>query len=132
MALQTNKKLKRRLLILTLTLNCGLVYSQQTTFDYTIHSRVDTSKQNIKDIVTLWLNYLASKPDSIYDNPYWNEAEKKKYKDFDLTRKFIYQFPSRQLLNYYKPTILSIEKEGNNYSIRILFAADGLKGIYRK
>jgi hypothetical protein len=100
--------------------------------DHTIHSRVDTSKQEIKDIVTLWTNYLASKPDSIYDNPYWNEAEKNQYKDFDLTRKFIYQFPSQQLLNYYKPTILSIEKEGDNYAIRTLFSADGLKGMYRK
>jgi hypothetical protein len=125
-------QMKRMLSIIIFSLTIGHTYSQQPTFDITIHTRVDTSKKEIKEIVALWTNYLASKPDSIYENPYWNEMEKKRYKDFDFSRKFIYQFPSQQLLNYYKPTILSIEKEGDNYAIRTLFAAEGLEGIYKK
>ena len=97
-----------------------------------MHARVDIGNPEIKEIVALYSNYLSSKPDSIYNNPYWNEAEKRKYHDFDFTRRFIYQFPSEQLLNYYKPTILSIEKEGANYSIRTLFNAEGLDGPYKK
>jgi hypothetical protein len=122
----------KKLTIFLITFSSGLTFAQKPTFDLTVHSRVDTSKQEVKEIVTLWANYLSSRPDSIYDNPYWNEAEKKKYSDFDFTRTFIYQFPSAQLLSYYKPTILSVEKEGANYAIRTLFNAEELEGIYKK
>jgi hypothetical protein len=97
-----------------------------------IHSRVDTTKHEIKEIATLWTNYLNSEPDKVSDNPYWNEAEKLKYKDFDFSRRFLYQVPSDQLLRNYIPKILSIEKEGDHYGIRTMYSADGLEGEYRK
>ncbi len=97
-----------------------------------IHSRVDTTKHEIKEIATLWTNYLNSEPDKISDNPSWNEEEKSKYKDFDLSRRLLYQFPSHQLLREYQPKILSIEKEGAHYGIRTMYSADGLEGEYRK
>src|SRR5688572_18664782 len=124
--------MKYGILILTTLLTSGLTFAQVPTIDFTIHSRVDTTKQETKEIVALWTNYLSSKPDSIYDNPCWNEAEKKKYSDFDFTRIFIYPFPSAQLLNYYKPTVLSVEKEGDNYAIRTIFNAEGLDGTYKE
>lgn len=124
--------MKHGILILTSLLICSLAFGQKTSVDITIHSRVDTSKYEVKEIVALWTNYLSSNPDSIYNNPYWNEAEKKKYNDFDFTRAIIYQFPSTQILNNFKPTILSVEKEGENYAIRTLFIAEGLEGIYKK
>lgn len=99
--------------------------------EVTIHSRVDTSKKEIREVAGLWINYLNSRPDSLYDNPYWNNIEKVKYKSFDFSTPYLYQLPSKQLLNYYKPTILSIEKEGEYYGIRTLFSADGLEGAYR-
>lgn len=67
------------------------------------------------------INYLNSEPDSLHNNQYWNSAEKVKFKNFDLSTPYLYQFPSKQLLNYYKPTILSIEKEGDYYGIRTIF-----------
>lgn len=97
-----------------------------------IHSRVDTTKKEIKEIITLWTNYLNAEPDKISDNPYWNEEEKLKYKDFDFSRSLLYQFPSDQLLRDFKPKILSIEKEGDHYGIRTMYSADGLEGEYRK
>jgi hypothetical protein len=97
-----------------------------------IHFRVDTTKNEIKEIATLWTNYLNSAPDKISDNPYWNEEEKLKYKDFDFSRRLLYQFPSGQLLRYFKPKILSIEKEGVHYGIRTIYSADSLEGEYRK
>src|SRR4051812_21544720 len=96
-----------RLFAFIFPLTFHFTFSQSKNINITIHSRVDTSKKEINEIATLWANYLNSEPDSVYDNPYWNEAEKKRFNDFDLSRLFIYQFPSRQLLNYYKPTVLS-------------------------
>jgi hypothetical protein len=119
-------------LLILILLICKLTNSQTSKINIIIHSRVDTSKKEVREIVDLWTNYLNSQPDSIYDNPYWNEEEKKKYKNFDFSIKYMYQFPSQQLLNYFKPTILSIEKEGDNYNIRTLFEAEGLKGYYQK
>jgi hypothetical protein len=108
------------------------IYGQQTKIDVTVHSRVDTTNIEIKEVALLWIKYLNSKPDSLYNNPYWNNAEKIKFKKFDLSTPYMYQFPSKQLLNYYKPTILSIEKEDEHYGIRTIFSAEGLQGEYRK
>ena len=108
------------------------IYGQQAKIDVTIHSRVDTTQKEIKEVAELWIDYLNSKPDSLYDNPHWNKAERLAYKNFDFSMPYLYQFPSNQLLGYYKPTILSVEKEGDYYGIRTIFAADGLEGEYRK
>lgn len=104
---------------------------QPTKIDVAFHSRVDTSNNEIKAIAALWVNYLNSQPDSLYNNPYWNDAEKTQYKRFDFSIPYLYQLPSQQLLNYFKPTILSIEKEGEYYGVRTLFSAEGLEGAYR-
>jgi hypothetical protein len=106
-------------------------FGQERKIEVTIHSRVDTTQTEIKEVAVLWINYLNSKPDSIYDNPYWNKAEKIKFKKFDLSTPYMYQFPSGQILDNYKPTILSIEKEGEYYGIRTIFSAEGLLGEYR-
>lgn len=126
--------MKQVLFLLVALFSYGLTHGQNTTVDVTIHARVDTTKAEIKEIATLWINYLSSRPDSIYDNPYWNEEEKQKYEDFDFSRSSMFQMykTSKQLFYVYKPTILSIEKEGNNYAIRTLFNADGIEGDYRK
>ena len=87
-------------------------FGQQTKIDVTIHSRVDTTQKEIKEVAVLWTNYLNAKPDSLYDNPYWNNAEKVRFNSFDLSTPYLYQFSSKKLLNYYKPTILSISIRG--------------------
>lgn len=120
------------LILLNSTLSANNENKKDTTrIDITIHNRVDTSNIEVREILDLWINYLNSTPDIIKDNPHWNEEEKSKYTDFDFSRRFLYQFSSKHLLNYYKPTILSIEKENNYYSIRTIFFADNLDGVYR-
>lgn len=99
-------------------------FAQEQKIEVTIHARVDTTNPEIKAVIKLWTNYLNAAPDSKYNNPYWNNTEKMTYADFDLSRKFIYQVPSGQLLHYYKPTVLSVEKEGSYYSIKTIFLAD--------
>lgn len=99
--------------------------------EVTLTARVDTSDAEIKEIVNLWINYLSSNPDSVYDNPYWNEEEKRKYHYFDLASKLMYQMPSEHLLSVYKPIILAVEPEKGKYSIRTLFYAEGLEPPYK-
>jgi hypothetical protein len=118
------------LFLIVLTTNSS--YGQQTKVDVTIHSRVDTTQREVKEVAALWINYLNSKPDSKQENRYWNKVEKLKYKNVDFSQEYLYQFPSSQLLGYYKPTILSIEKEGDHYAIRTIFFADALDEEYRK
>jgi len=118
--------------LILLSFYSNKVFAQQSKIEVTIHSRVDTTNLEIKEVAKLWINYLKSKPDSLYDNPYWNSEEKLKFKSFDFSMEYLYQFPSSQLLSYYKPTILSIEKEGDNYGIRTIFSADGLPEQYRR
>ncbi len=126
------KKLSISIFLFAFLFFATKTFGQNTKIDVTIHSRVDTTKKEVKDVAELWINYLKSTPDSIYNNPHWNNDEKLKFKGFDFSIPYLYQFPSNQLLAYYKPTILSIEKEGNYYGIRTIFAADELQGEYRK
>lgn len=109
------------LLFSTFYLFSCLVSVKQEPLDVVIHSRVDTSDTEIKMIAHLWINYLKSSPDSVYNNPYWNNAEKEKFPEFDFSRRFLFQFPAKQLLTVYKPTILSIVKENEAFVIRTIF-----------
>lgn len=96
------------------------------------HSRVNLNQKEVKEIAQLWENYLFSEPEKTLDSPYWNFEEKNKYKDYDFSLKYLFQFPSSQLLSYYKPKVLSIEKEGNSYLIRTLFEAENIPDSYKK
>lgn len=120
------------ILLLLFLFSANPTLGQQTRIAVAIHGRVDTTKKEVKEVAGLWANYLNSTPDSLYDNPYWNNAEKVKYKNFDFSTPYLYQVPSRLLLSSYKPTILSIEKEGAYYGIRTLFSAEDLEGAYRE
>jgi hypothetical protein len=87
---------------------------------------VDTNDAEINGVYHLWKNYLNSRPDSIYDNPYWSTSEKMKYKDFDLTRRFLYGYATYggikyNILKHYIPMVLSIEKRGAMYEIRTAY-----------
>lgn len=126
------KKMVISIWLLLFSFYADNTFAQQTKIDVIIHSRVDTTNREVKEVALLWISYLNSKPDSLYDNPYWNNAEKLKFKSFDFSMEYLYQFASSQLLRYYKPTILSIEKEGDHYGIRTIFAAEGPQEGRRK
>jgi hypothetical protein len=88
-----------------------------------ISSRVDTSNVDIKEVLNLYENYINSNPDSIYNNPYWNDKEKEKYNDFDFSRMSIYfGISSTQLFRIYDPFVLSVEPINDKYQIRILYS----------
>ncbi len=91
--------------------------------------RVNSSNNEVRSVLEIWQNYLASRPDSLYDNPYWTPEEKDADKEFDLTRTWVFFAPD--IFQYFTPTVLSVEAESPDlYSIRTLFhglnAADGV------
>lgn len=81
----------------------------------------------IAAVCELWQNYLGSRPDSLYDNPYWNAAEKLQFNNFDLLTRSeignVYRYAGS-----YKPTILSVKQEGKYYRIRTMFAMQADSG----
>ena len=81
---------------------------------------LDTLSADKKEIFNLWRSYLHAKPDSLYNNPYWNDTEKKKYNSYDLLKSEGFINPS---LYYFKLStqVLSITQHGDYYVIRSLF-----------
>lgn len=45
----------------------------------TITARVDTSNVNVKEVYTLYKNYINANPGTAYSNPYWNQSEVEYY-----------------------------------------------------
>lgn len=90
-----------------------------------ISSRVDTTSVDVKSIIRLYENYFKSNPDSIYDNPFWNNKEKELYKDFDFSRESIFQggMSANSLFKYFSPFVMSVEPIGEKYQIRVLFSS---------
>ena len=109
------------LLLIIVTASHGAVFAQSRTGDVLISAGVYIDDVSIKAVSDLWENYLHSRPDSLYDNPYWNITEKKKFKYFDLLTQTeignIYQY-----LQSYKPTLLSITPIGDYFRIRNLYS----------
>ncbi len=97
--------------------------------DLPITVRVDTNDTEVKAVHDLVRKFLSTRPDSLYDNPCWNESEKKKYPEPFPARKIIFQGP--EIVSAFPPKILSIEKEGEYYCIRILFNREGLEAPYQ-
>jgi len=83
---------------------------------------VDTNDVQIQKVIQTWEDYLNSNPQKIYNNPYWNPSEKKKYVDFDLLRKSFNPSLYELMVLGYKPTILSVTEVEEGYIIRTMFA----------
>jgi len=90
--------------------------------------RVDTTQTNVRAVFNLVLGYLNSRPDSLYDNPFWSEIEKSKYPEPYCARHWLY--PSAGITQSYPPRILSIEPERDYYCCRIFYYAENLEPPY--
>ena len=110
------------------------IYAQEHDNQLTllVSSRVDTSSIDVKSIIKLYENYYQSRPDSIYDNPYWNTKEKQLYKDFDFSRKSIFHggMNVHTLFQYFNPFVMSVEPIGEKYAIRVLFSSNTTNPLY--
>lgn len=119
--------MKRIVSIFLIFIGCNQLFAQENpnALKVLISSRVDTSSNDVRAIIKLYEQYYNSKPDSIYDNPYWNKKEKEQYKDFDFSRESIFQgnMESEMLFRYFSPFVMSVEPIGEKYQIRVLFSS---------
>ncbi|MFZ6052566.1 hypothetical protein [Halocola ammonii] len=118
----------RRILFFTWTLLASsllLAQNDSNSLKVLVSSRVDTSNSDVRAVIDLYENYYNSKPDSIYDNPYWNKKEKELYRDFDFSRASIFQgdMNAEKLFRYFSPFVMSVEPIGEKYQIRVLFSS---------
>ena len=124
----SNKTLLYFLILLTI----HFAYAQDS-LNFITSSRVTWEEDaDKKEVLELYKNYFYSRPDSVYDNPFWNEAEKKQYPHFfDFSSVSIYNGINddivRKHLDFY---VLSIEKyDTDKFTIRVLIQwKGGLQG----
>jgi hypothetical protein len=98
-----------------------------STFHIAISSRIDTTNTEVHSVLTTWMNYLRSRPDSLTNNPYWVQSERQQLPEYDLARNWIFQSPD--MIRRYRPTILSIENEGALRCIRTMFTYADNNGV---
>lgn len=113
------------ILCLVLVLSCNIVSAQNQedkTSKYYLHSIVDTTgNSEHKEIIDFWISFLYEESDSIRKT-YWKPSEIERFgNDYALFYKSLFQYPSKTLLNYFKPYILSIYIEDDTYHIVTAF-----------
>ncbi|MDR1198006.1 MAG: hypothetical protein LBK94_03185 [Prevotellaceae bacterium] len=117
--------MKKIHLLLLLLFCCTILYSQESTPKSFLDANLDiTTDSDKSEIFNLWNNYLSSMPDSLYDNPYWNQAEKAKYKSYDLLKSEGFLTPGLYGFDWLKNVVISIISHGDYYVIRSIFYWD--------
>ncbi len=113
-----------RILVLFLFIisSVRLSFGQTQKIKVFINPGIDSNNLQIHSIIKTWEAYLNSNPDSSYDNPYWLQSEIKKYKSFDLLNHAWFYPSLYYLMQYFKPSILSISEKKDFYVIRTIFA----------
>ncbi len=92
-------------------------------------SSVDTSDREIQAVFNHWKGYLNARPDSTYDNPYWDtdevaESRRLGLAHFDRSAQFLFKFglSAERYFSYFKPKVLSIEKYKKDvFKIKTIF-----------
>jgi hypothetical protein len=87
---------------------------------------VELVNQRNRDVVVvnqLWTDYLqVGEPDRLYDNPYWNEADKQRYVSYDLLKsEGYYKLYSLAQYGDLRNLILSVTPMEEGYDIRSMF-----------
>jgi hypothetical protein len=91
---------------------CSLPAGYAQQLHLKVQPNVDTSDTAIKKVANTWRKYLASEPDSVYDNPYWNKKEKQEYKIFDFLRS---GYLHSAIYKGYQPILLAVTPEEDHY-----------------
>lgn len=93
-----------------------------------ITARVDTTETSVKEVYTCFKGYINSKPDSLYENPFWNKNESYTLVEngMNCNRSVWTMFRgfnnSTDFYDVYHPKILSIERiEINRFLLRVIY-----------
>ena len=79
------------------------------------------SNSTIREVLDLWIEYLNSRPDSLYDNPYWSLEERRKLKYYDLSGSLLYRGMGKYFLQTWKPLVLSVDSISDGYRIQTAY-----------
>jgi len=79
----------KKILFLIVFLTSYFVQAQDS-LNFVVSGRVMWDDPDKKEVFELYKNYFYSRPDSIYDNPFRNEVEKKQYQLFDFSSESIF------------------------------------------
>lgn len=114
-----------RIIVFTICLVLLVGAAKAQPLKITHSGRVEQSleiydRSEVDSVLKLWTNYLNSRPDSLYDNPYWSTSEKKRYKQFDAGGRSIYYNVTGRI-RMWQPHVLSIEPIGEIYEIRTIY-----------
>jgi len=99
--------------ILLLFLVSNTSFSQITT---QLAPGIDQNNRDFMEVFEVWENYLASNPNKISNNPYWNNNEKEKYQSYDLLKSHGFLNPGLYAFQT-QNVVLYIKKEDENYTI---------------
>jgi hypothetical protein len=99
----------------------ALLFAQSERVHVSVESVVDTSNPEISSAIKEWEQYLNSRPDSVYANPYWSQKEQLRYKPFDLVGFTWWQPNMFWGLHVWTPTVLSVSMEDSLFVIRTMF-----------
>ncbi|MFN4764110.1 hypothetical protein ACKGJN_13355 [Gillisia sp. Q332] len=100
--------------ILITLLFCTATFGQKVTYNHI----VDSSDQDIIEVMKLFENYLASNPQNKLESPYWNSTEQEKHKNFD----FLESEFQPSLYMGFPVHVLSIKSDNNTYKIKAQFS----------
>src|ERR1043165_7114212 len=124
--------MRQKLIILfspfCILLLCVVSSAAQYHGDAVVSNGVFMGDPEIREVCDFWQAYLHSRPDSIYDNPFWDPQEKQMFKAVDLLTQThlgnIYQ-----MMSSYPPTILSITPVKDYFKIRTMYAQHADSGL---
>jgi hypothetical protein len=123
------RELLSRSFMVVAVLVCCAASEVRPQVDVTLSRGVDTTGVHKKAVYELWVDYLNARPDVMWSDLNWDGAKSRYWRDFDLTATFVYQLGAGEFLRIYRPKVMAIEEEGDKYSIRTLFYAEGLDSL---
>jgi hypothetical protein len=90
-------------------------FAQKVTYNYLI----DTANIEVKQVQRLFENYIHSRPDSIYNNPYWSDTDKQNKGHFDI----LFGEFQPSLYMGFPVHVLSIKSHNDIYEIKAMFSS---------
>lgn len=116
--------MKHIILFIVVLLGTYLSGQAQNNINCSLSATIDTvtnADPNIRKVFDCWANYMQSSPDSLFDNPYWNETDKKRYTSYDLLKSEGWLYPGLYAFKGIRNQVLSITNMGDQYVIRSMF-----------